>query len=68
MDFPWKQLAAHMRATTTFELDGITVEELQGLLREEGQQRLLFVEQVVFCEEMTSEEKIAALMDWFRQM
>lgn len=67
MDFPWKLLTNYMRATTQFELTGITPEELQGLLHEEGRQRLLFVESIVFCEEMTSEEKIETLMEWFQQ-
>lgn len=67
MDFAWKALTTYMRAKTQFELTGITPEALQDLLREEGRQRLLFVEGIVFCAEMTSEEKIQTLTEWFRQ-
>lgn len=67
MVFPWRLLANYMRATTQFELTGITPEELQNLLREEGRQRLLFVESIIFDEEMTSEEKVKTLTEWFRQ-
>ena len=67
MDFAWKALTRYLRAATKFELVGITPEQLQDILREEGRQRLLFVEQIVFCEEMTSEEKIETLMEWFQQ-
>lgn len=67
MDFPWKLLTNYMRATTQFELVGITPNELQALLHEEGRQRLLFVEGIIFDEEMTSEEKIETLAEWFQQ-
>lgn len=67
MDFAWKALTTYMRAKTQFELVGITPKELQALLHEEGRQRLLFVESIVFCEEMTSEEKIKTLVEWFQQ-
>lgn len=67
MDFAWKALTSYMRATTKFELVGITPEELQGLIHEEGRQKLLFVESIVFCEEMTNEEKVKTLVEWFQQ-
>lgn len=67
MDYAWKLLNKYIHAKTQFELTGITPEELQNLIFEEGRQRLLFVERIVFCEEMTSGEKIETLMEWFRQ-
>lgn len=67
MDFAWKALTTYMRAKTQFELTGITPEELHGLIYEEGRQRLLFVEHIIFCEEMTNEEKVKTLVEWFQQ-
>lgn len=67
MDYALKLLNKYIHAKTQFELTGITPEELQGLIYEEGRQRLLFVQHIIFCEEMTNEEKVETLVEWFQQ-
>lgn len=65
MDWMWRRLAQYMRSKTVLELSGITTEELQAVLCQESLRRLKWAEELVFTEELNSEEKIQTLQTWF---
>ncbi len=54
-----------MRAKTVLEFSGITAEVLQAVLCQESLRRLQWAEELVFTEELNSEEKVQALQAWF---
>lgn len=65
MDWVWRRLAHYMRAKTVVEFSGITTEELQVVLCQESLRRLKWAEEIVFTEELNSEEKVETLQAWF---
>lgn len=58
-----QQMLAHYlgRVRTVVEFEGITEEGLAAALRQEALRRLEQVETIVFCEEMTEQEKVTAI-------
>lgn len=66
MQWIWKRLAHYVRRTTLqIEFEGISEEALETMLRQEALNRLRWVEQMVFNEELDDKEKIEALQQWF---
>ncbi len=57
-----QQMLAHYlgRVRTVVEFEGITEEGLAAALGQEALRRLEQVEMIVFCEEMTEQEKVTA--------
>ncbi len=55
-----QQMLAHYlgRVRTVVEFEGITEEGLEAALRQEALRRLEQIEAVIFCEEMTEQEKV----------
>ncbi len=66
MNWPQRFIAQYLRrAQLVVEFQGITEEGLGAALEQEAIKRLDWVEALVFSEESTDREKIAALQQWF---
>lgn len=66
MEWIWKRLAHHVaRKKLEIEFTGITGEELTTALRQEALNRLRWVEQVIFSDEIDDHEKVESLRAWF---
>lgn len=66
MDWIWQKLARHVgRINTQVEFEGLSEEGLTAALRQEAVRRLKHVEAIVFSEEISEDEKIGVLKEWF---
>lgn len=66
MEWIWKRLARHVaRAKLTVEFEGLSEEGLASALRQEALNRLRWVEQVIFSDEIDDHEKVETLRAWF---